>query len=194
MAKIVLCHRDLRRPWEGSPTALRIVEHFGMRLAYEYARSCVTGVAELPKQHNTTTYIGAHPKLVVLWSVTPSPSPPQHPQVTLRTVIFASLCERAGLKSLISKPWDLSLTSHPMFSAFLFGLAISQEVSNTQEGINEVMGHVEARTGHHNSLKRLEEPAQRSWGHLSAKMSGFARNLASTSRKIQVAADLKTSW
>jgi len=192
IAKFALCDKDMERPWEGSPTALRIIEHFDLRLAYEYARSCVTGTTKVPRQQGTTTtYMAAHPKLVALWSVMATRASPPLSRVTLQAVLFASPCERARLKGLLSKPWDPSLTSHPMFPAFLCGLALSQEVDSTQEEINEAMRHVEARTGHHNSLKRHKEPAQGSWGHLSAKMSGFARKLASTSRKIQMATELQ---
>jgi len=194
MARIVLCNKELKRPWQASPAALRVVEHFDMRLAYEYARTCVSGTGKLFSRGNTTTYMLAHPKLVALWSVTRSPSPSPSPvtaTVTIQAIIFASPGERARLQGLVAKPWNPSLTFHDMFPGFLCGLALSQEVDSVQEDINEAMRHVEARTGHHNSLRgREEEPAPGSWGHLSAKMSGFARKLASTNRKIMVASEL----
>ncbi len=210
LARIVLVDKDSRTPCDGGPTASQIVDTFGLRLAYDYANSCVTGVTVLPPPAKscpcTSAYMAAHPKLVAIWSASGPPSPLQalhhrnHCDIDhtasatfpLQAVIFASPCERARLKGLLSRPWDLALTSHSMFPAFLCGLAISQEVDKTQESINEAMRHVEARTGHHYSVRRHDEPAQGSWGHLSAKMSGFARKLASTSRKIQTATDLQT--
>jgi len=194
MARIVLCNKELKRPWQASPAALRVVEHFDMRLAYEYARTCVSGTGKLFSRGNTTTYMLAHSKLVALWSVTRSPSPSPSPvtaTVTIQAIMFASPGERARLQGLVAKPWNPSLTFHDMFPGLLCGLALSQEVDSVQEDINEAMRHVEVRTGHHNSLRgREEEPAPGSWGHLSAKMSGFARKLASTNRKIMVASEL----
>ncbi|RYP53170.1 hypothetical protein DL768_001763 [Monosporascus sp. mg162] len=203
LARIAIATKDPTQPLESLPTILQIVDHFGLRLAYDYAMSCVIGVASLPPQSKSNgdvvAYTFAHPKLTAIWSawhpLSPSPPTPNNnhpPTPPTQAIILACPTERDELKSLLSRSWDMALTSHTMFPAFLCGLIISHEVAKTQDSINKEMRPVEARTGHNNSTsQQREQPAGGSWGELSARMSGFARKLASTSRKIQVAKELQ---
>ncbi|RYP41956.1 hypothetical protein DL767_000587 [Monosporascus sp. MG133] len=197
LARIVLADNDSTQSWKSTSEVTQIASYFGLLLAHDYAMSCIAGVAALPPNGVVGTYALVHPKLVAIWSarqpssqLQPTPDSSHPPTFPTQAIILASASERAGLKKLLNRPWDFSLTSHTMFPAFLCGLIIGHEVDKTQESIKNDMRSVEARTGHHNSASRKQQPANGSWGHLSARMSGFARKLASTSRKIQVAREL----
>jgi hypothetical protein len=176
----------------------KMVDHLGLRLAYDYAMSCVAGVAALPPESKSNSEVRAytlvyHPKLAAIWSFTrpvASSTFPGRPSST-QAIILASSEERARLKSLLDMQWDLVLTSHAMFPAFLCGLVMSHEVNETQNSIKVGVRQVEVRTGHHNFASRHEQPATGEMGQLSATMSGFATKLASTSRKIHVAKELQ---
>ncbi|KAK3315872.1 hypothetical protein B0H66DRAFT_559914 [Apodospora peruviana] len=200
VARIVLADKDdrPRQPRKQLQAISDIIDHFGLQLAHNYAQSCVLGTATFPRKSlshgddsHMSTYMLVHPKLEAIWSVCLSDTPNGR-QATARTqvVILAGESERSRLKSMLSRTWDPALTSHPMFPAFLCGLIITQEVDKTHDEIRVSMRSIEARTGHHMS-RAPAEPAQGGWGHLSARTSGFARKLASTSRKIQVAKEFQ---
>jgi len=189
----------------------QIVDDFGLRLAYDYAMSCVTIVTELPHQSKTdckvyTYTVVYHHKLIAIWSFTrPTASAKPMPTDSLPTqdcnykpshltqgIILAGPQERAILKGLLRKQWDPTLSLHAMFPAFLCGLLMSQQVDQMQSYIKEALRRVEVRTGHHIFTGRQEQPAMGSLAYLSAQMSGFATKLASTTRKIQVTRELQS--
>lgn len=68
---------------------------------------------------------------------------------------------------------------------------MSHEANETQNRIKVAVRQVEVRTGHRVFESRHEHPVAGEMGKLSATMSEFGTKLASTSRKIQVAMELR---
>jgi hypothetical protein len=167
----------------------RILEKFGLGLAYNYFSSCVAGVAAFPEVVNPETKRRAYtfcyaPKLASIWSHTCFKEQASRPSVTYG-MILAGDKEQEGLKTLLKSRsrWQLNTASHAMFPAFLFAFMFHGEIEITQNNMKPGIQQIEARTGYSDFKTERKHIAAGELGSLSAQMSGFAVRLASTERK-----------
>lgn len=197
LGRIVVADRDSTMTWR-SPCG-PVADRFGLRLAHDYAVGSMMGLTTFPPaqtQPGTRAYAAVHTTLATIWSQetqelevsSRASSETTSGAPRLQAIILTSPKERAEVRRILQRPWDSSLFMHPMFLALLVGLVLGQLVNKTHNTIHLSVRSIEARTGHHNSSRLLEQVdyVSGSWGHLSAKMSGFARKLANTSRKIEM--------
>ncbi|GAB1312587.1 hypothetical protein MFIFM68171_02797 [Madurella fahalii] len=185
--RLVWVGQDPQTGRSGPPTKVleRLTGAWRLRDAFNYARSCFTGVSALGLQGEiqvfTATY---HPKLAVAWSYAEPRS--EAPSQTC-AIIFAEGEERIILRRILQSKWARASASHAMFPALLCSLMLAQELDSTLEDIKTAVRKVEERTGHHRfSTRRQTQPAAGELGHLSADMSGCAAKLANGTRKMKV--------
>ncbi|KAF4976978.1 hypothetical protein FZEAL_6427 [Fusarium zealandicum] len=166
-----------------------MIDNFGLRLAYNYFSSSVTGVTDFPKvvkpEADQQAYAFSYaPKLASIWSHTRF-RPPSSRQCATHGIIMAEKKQKDSLKKLLKSRWQLATAAHAMFPAFLFSFLLHGEIDITQGGMIKHIQEVEARTGYSGFKTKRKYHATGELGTLSAEMSGYATRLASTERKSQ---------
>ena len=168
-------------------TALhKLLYEFGLQKADEFYASAFAGSFVLPVQPSAAQHIRCycfsyHPKLAVIWSQDCNAN-------VIQGVVFATAPQIFALRELLGAEWRLS--THEMMPAFIVSFMLSSEIDQIHIKIKKCVREVEVRTGYHQFTNRREEAAADTLGELSAKMSGHAAKLASTTRKMRALSDL----
>ncbi|KAF5127516.1 hypothetical protein E5D57_008449 [Metarhizium anisopliae] len=178
---------------QSEKTTSFLVNAFGLKLAYGYARSCVSGTAALPSHvHGENAQLQSFcfcypPKIATVWACRrPRNGGPGRRTLT-QGIFFAQEEEKNALQKALLGQWSLGVYRNPMFPSLLLALVIGAQIDLTTAVIKNDIRGVEKRTGYHNFASRQGE--KRSEGDLEellAKTSGSASKLASTSRKSKV--------
>jgi hypothetical protein len=169
------------------PVALeKIINTFGLDLAYKFFTSCISGPYALPIRATSTgnvyTYsVSYHPKLALLWSWDAE-------HETTNAVFFAGLGQIEALKKALMA--QRCLGGHPMLPVSLVAVVMSQEINQTHDDIKRDVRRVEVRTGYHRFGNRFELAAEGELAELSAKMCGSRTKLASATRKSKTLANI----
>ncbi|KAG8428066.1 hypothetical protein J3459_006104 [Metarhizium acridum] len=177
---------------QSEKTTSLLVNAFGLKLAYGYARSCVSGTAALPSHvHGENAQCQSFcfcypPKIAAVWAYRPPKN--GEPGGTLtQGIFFVQEEEKKALQKALLGQWSLGVYRNPMFPSLLLALVIGGQIDLTTAAIKNDIRGVEKRTGYHKFASRQGE--KRSEGDLEellAKTSGSASKLASTSRKSRV--------
>lgn len=166
-----------------------LLDSFGLKLAYDYSRSVISGVTAFPPRPSdpdfdqrmySFCYI---PKIASVWSHRRS-TKLDGPAPLTQCIMFVQGDERGALKRGLQMSWDLSIYRNPMFPAFALSLLLGAQIDQSNGGIKVQLRKVEKRTGYSTFASRQgEEAATEELGSLSAQTSGSAAKLASTMRK-----------
>ncbi|POR34676.1 Uncharacterized protein TPAR_05130 [Tolypocladium paradoxum] len=166
-----------------------LLDNFGLKLAYGYSRSVISGVTAFPLRpsdpdFDQRTYSFCYiPKIASIWSHRRS-TKPDGPAPVTQCIMFVQGDERKALKQGLQVSWDLSIYRNPMFPAFALSLLLGAQIDQSNGGIKVQLRKVEKRTGYSTFASRQgEEAATEELGNLSAQTSGSAAKLASTMRK-----------
>ena len=172
------------------PSSLKnIVDDFQLNMAYQFAKSSISGIAVLPPDPESPEMqsyaLVNHPKLSAIWSSSKTGATPT------RAVILAGGDEYLRLMEVFKKPWPCDAAAHPMFPGFLCGLILSLSVDEAHDDFKTDLRKVEASTGFHQFSNNRERPAKESYEELGAKVSGYSTKLAGISRKIRIGLELQ---
>ncbi|KAI5467162.1 hypothetical protein BGZ63DRAFT_418883 [Mariannaea sp. PMI_226] len=167
-----------------------ILTEFGLKLAFEYSLTRVSGVNEFPptKDAGSDSVRQAHaftyaPKLASVWSHTHFRNTKSLRTSATYGIVLAAEKQKVVLKALLRSKWQPTISTHPMFPAFLFTFMLSTEIEETVAGMKPRIQEVETRTGHQSFESKRKGAASGLLGELSAEMSGSASKLASAERK-----------
>ncbi|KAH6891400.1 hypothetical protein B0T10DRAFT_311687 [Thelonectria olida] len=163
---------------------------FGLRLAYGYSLTCVSGVNEFPKtidaaqdsEHQAYAFSYA-PKLASVWSYTRFNDPSSPRKSVTNGIILAAEKQKVFLKGLFHGQWQPKIATHSMFPAFLFTFMLGVEIEKTVAGMKPRIQEIETRTGYQSFQSKRRCAATGLLGELSAEMSGSASKIASAERK-----------
>ncbi|PNY25415.1 Uncharacterized protein TCAP_04660 [Tolypocladium capitatum] len=166
-----------------------LLASFGLKLAYGYSRSVISGVTAFPPRpsgpdFDQRTYSFCYiPKIAAVWSHR-RPTKLDGPAPVTQCIMFVQGDERKALRQGLRMSWDLSIYRNPMFPALALSLLLGAQIDGSNGGIKVQLRRVEKRTGYSTFASRQgEEAATEELGSLSAQTSGSAAKLASTMRK-----------
>ncbi|KAK0385987.1 hypothetical protein NLU13_5706 [Sarocladium strictum] len=182
-----------------------LLKAFGLRLAYDYFQSFVTGVTKLPDEVTSNglreTYAFSYaPKLAAIWSASHRP-PPFRCSTLTQGLVFVRESARSSrseqrviqmLRQSLTHRWEPGLISHHLFPAYLIAFLLGIQIDHTQQDIKKKVQSLESRTGYHDFATRQEEAAMGFKQELSAKASGYSTKLASVERKSKTIHQLLT--
>lgn len=160
----------------------KLVTEFGLKLAYGYLQSTITGVNAFPKTRSSGSEQEAFafnyaPKLTATWSHTRFET---RPPVTYG-IISASDDYKIILQRLLGSQWQPSLPGHPMFLPFLFSLMFDLDCCKIVHKMKKRVQESEMKTwtnrsgDQHAAMGELED--------LFIDMGNAASKLASVGRK-----------
>lgn len=178
-----------------------LLDAFGVRLAFNYFQSFITGIVALPeetKKRRQAYAFSYAPKLAAIWSSDQHP-PPYRCSILTQGIIFVREPEHTPkmedrvsktLRETLASGWDSNLIQNAMFPAYLLALLLGVQIDFTQQGITKKVQSLESRTGYHDFATRQEEAATGLKQDLSAQASGWATKLASVRRKSRTIEEL----
>ncbi|KAH8171344.1 hypothetical protein LIA77_08111 [Sarocladium implicatum] len=178
-----------------------LLNAFGLKLAFNYFQSFITGIVALPKdtkKRRQAYAFGYAPKLAAIWSSTHN-APPHRCNTLTQGLVFVREPEHTPkmedrvsrtLRDTLASDWDPSLLQNPMFPAYLIALLLGVQIDFTQQGITKKVQSLESRTGYHDFATRQEDAATGLKQELSAQASGWATKLASVRRKSRTIEEL----
>lgn len=191
MAWIDVCVKD-KIIKQTEQTTKFLVNVFGVKLAYGYARSCPSSATAFPIQdHGENAQLQSFcfcypPKIATVWSHRQPKDGKQGRKLT-QGIFFVQEEEKKALQTALLGQWSLEVYRNAIFPSLPIGLVMGVQIDATTTAIKHEIRAVETRTGYHNFASRQGE--KRSEGELEdllAKTSGSASKLASTSRKSKV--------
>ncbi|CAG9992628.1 unnamed protein product [Clonostachys byssicola] len=170
-----------------------LCERFGLRTAYKYFHTFVSGVASLPRETTPEFERQAFafcfgPKLAAIWSHRLSRTSTD--DITEGIIFTQGDAVQQKYLQYISKiPWNHGICLSSAFLAYLFSMVLCSEIDALQKKILQDVKEIEGETGFHGFAerkKKLEQGrslATEAMVEMSAKASGFTTKLAGTGRK-----------
>jgi hypothetical protein len=170
-----------------------LCEQFGLRTAYKYFHTFVSGVASLPRESTPEFERQAFafcfgPKLAAIWSHRLSKTSTD--DIT-EGIIFTQgdVVQQTYLEFISKIPWNHGICLSSAFLAYLFSMVLCSEIDTLQKNILQGVKEIEGETGFHGFAerkKKLEQGrslATEAMVEMSAMASGFTTKLAGTGRK-----------
>ncbi|CAH0018439.1 unnamed protein product [Clonostachys rhizophaga] len=170
-----------------------LCEQFGLKTAYKYFHTFVSGVASLPRESTPEFERQAFafcfgPKLAAIWSHRLSKTSTD--DIT-EGIIFTQgdAVQQTYLRFISKIPWNHGICLSSAFLAYLFSMVLCSEIDTLQKTILQGVKEIEGETGFHGFAerkKKLEQGrslATEAMVEMSAKASGFTTKLAGTGRK-----------
>uniref|UniRef100_A0A8H7NF59 Uncharacterized protein n=1 Tax=Bionectria ochroleuca TaxID=29856 RepID=A0A8H7NF59_BIOOC len=170
-----------------------LCEQFGLRTAYKYFHTFVSGVASLPRESTPEFERQAFafcfgPKLAAIWSHRLSKTSTD--DITEGIIFTQGDAVQQTYLEFISKiPWNHGICLSSAFLAYLFSMVLCSEIDSLQKKILQGVKEIEGETGFHGFAerkKKLEQGrslATEAMVEMSAMASGFTTKLAGTGRK-----------
>ncbi|KAK2590627.1 hypothetical protein QQS21_011693 [Conoideocrella luteorostrata] len=175
---------------QSEETTKFVVNAFGLKLAYGYARSCLAGATELPLQtHGQDADLRSYcvcytPKVAAVWSQRQQRKDKTgNGRPLTQAIFFVQEDEKKSLQMILEGKWSPDVYRNAIFPALPVAFLLGAQIDETVGAIKNDLRAVERRTGYHNFASRHESPAKEELGELSAKTSGTSAKLASTLRK-----------
>lgn len=195
-------------------TRERILKAFGLKTAYRYSKSSVSGVSALPR---TTTPQGQHqafvlchaPKIAAIWSHSRFHPPMARNEIVQGIVLAVNPVRKPTTpkspwkrpeseqprripipEQLKKMPWMPFLCENPTFPAYLFSILLSQQIDDAQRAAQVWVKEVESKTAYHDFEHRQNRGLGSELGVLEAKTSGKATKMASCERKSKMVSKL----
>ncbi|KAK4068717.1 uncharacterized protein Triagg1_7077 [Trichoderma aggressivum f. europaeum] len=183
---LINCDIKIRQLNLSKDVMKRLLNAFGLRLAYKYSQSCITNVAAIPplSTHHQTYSFCYMPKLAAVWAhrrfdVT---NQMDRPFVT-QGLIFLDKSNLAYLSEAFRTPWSPSLYESSMFPAFLLSLILSTQIHQQEEKIKLKIRASEKCTAFQTTSQDYDKNMMSLFIDLATQAEGCAVKLGSLSRK-----------